>query len=116
MKPCCERDHNNDGNCDVHPPLGKMHAQLDPRIRRVVGDYRVIAPDARNKGGTVYLNGKLVIERRAKNGLGEDIWFPVGELRRPSGTKTFDLAGRLMGTQEGEMDEAIYYLLGGVTT
>lgn len=71
----------------------------DVRIRRAVGNYRVVAPDAKNSGGTVYLNGALVIERRTKDALGDDIWVIVLSIARPK-------------IDSLDSERAIYQLLG----
>lgn len=48
----------------------------DHRIRMQAGEYRVVAPQAQkpNKRGRVYINGVLIVEKRSKDSLGNEMW------------------------------------------
>lgn len=66
---------------------------LDPRIRLRVGDVRAVAPQARQDGSRVYVNGVLVIEVRTVDGLGGESWRQVEKLTwRESRTETAERA------------------------
>ena len=74
----------------------------DVRIRRECTGggltYRVVAPSAKQRGSSEYMNGKLVIERIDTDALGEKYWKKVGEVTKET---------------QDQQAVAIYYLLAG---
>ncbi len=76
---------------------------VDKRVRSIVGDYRVVVPDGRQKGSKFYVNNSpVVIERRGRDARGVEKWDCVTSLAKP-GPKGNDM----------EINRALYWLLAG---
>jgi hypothetical protein len=76
---------------------------VDKRVRSIVGDYRVVVPDGRQKGSKFYVNNSpVVIERRGRDARGVEKWDRVTSFSKP-GPKGGDT----------EIDHALYWLLAG---
>ncbi len=68
-------------------PMGSVP---DPRIRLENAEYRVTAPNGRQKDGRFFVNGNLVIERKVKASLGEASFVQVATLTQPSKSAAVD--------------------------
>lgn len=91
-----------------------MDRNTDPRIRLVSssGEYRVVAPHARDSGGSVYINGELVVERATHDGLGQKAWLRVATIPQPMATKP-TIVEYAAGVDESNFNRALHALLGG---
>jgi len=57
--------------------------KTDPRILFQTPHFRVVAPDAKLDGGTLRINGKMIIERATTDVLGAVVWRTCLELTDP---------------------------------
>lgn len=79
-------------------PIPVARDLQDHRIRLQQGDYRVVAPSARKRGSRVVMSGALIVEKRGKDSLGNEIWTPVTSFAE---------------RHTDETDEALFTLLSG---
>lgn len=86
-------------------------SRADVRIRAAVGNFRVVAPNARESSGRQYPNGDLVVERMKKDSLGGESWVQVARISGTSGggVETSD------GASQEDLREALFRLLFGPT-
>lgn len=76
---------------------------VDRRVRSQAGDFRVVAPDGRQKGSKFYVNNSpMVVEKRGKDAMGAEKWDRVTSYPKP-GPKS----------DSTEIDFALYWLLAG---
>ena len=83
---CPETGGPHNLSCDDKPTrcvdCGAKQDPEDIRIRSLShdGKLRVVAPDARQSNGRVYVNDRLIIEAQTKDSLGNVGWRQVGDI------------------------------------
>lgn len=82
-------------------------SSADPRVRLENAEYRVTAPNGKQKDGRFFVNGHLIVEKKDKASLGEPTFVKVAIIVKPP----IGHAGDASMEEENQRNLAIWSLL-----